>query len=214
MAEPAVAAPAKPVGPIVAFDVTFEDYLQRYAEHYHEWVRGYVIEMSPVTLRHEQIISYLRTMLDAWFERAPIGVVIGAPFVMRTDAVPAGREPDLQVILESNAGDLTDTAMLGAADVCVEVVSAESVDRDYGEKLAEYEQAGVREYWLIDPLRSQALFHRLTLDGTYAPCKPDDNGNYATTILPGFVLHVPTLWRTPLPRFSAIGRAVDAMFAG
>ena len=214
MTEPAVAVPAKPVGRIVAYDVTFDDYLQRYAEHYHEWVRGYVIEMSPVTLRHEQIISYLRTLLDAWFERNPIGVVIGAPFVMRTDAVPAGREPDLQVILESNAGDLTDTAMIGAADVCVEVVSAESVDRDYGEKLAEYEQAGVREYWLIDPLRSQALFHRLTLDGTYAPCKPDGNGNYATTILPGFVLHVPTLWRTPLPRFSAIGRAVDAMSAG
>ena len=214
MAEPAVAAPAKPVGRIVAYDVTFDDYLQRYAEHYHEWVRGYVIEMSPVTLRHEQIISYLRTLLDAWFERSPIGVVIGAPFVMRTDAAPAGREPDLQVILESNAGDLTDTAMLGAADVCVEVVSAESVDRDYGEKLAEYEQAGVREYWLIDPIRSQALFHRLTLGGTYAPRKPDGNGNYATTILPGFVLHVPTLWRTPLPRFSAIGRAVDAMFAG
>ena len=58
MAEPAVAAPAEPVGRIVAFDVTFDDYLQRYAEHYHEWVRGYVIEMSPVTLRHEQIISY------------------------------------------------------------------------------------------------------------------------------------------------------------
>ncbi len=159
MAESAVAAPAKPVGRIVAQGVTFDDYLLCYAEQYHEWVRGYVIEMSPVTLRHERIVDYVRMLLNAWLAGNPIGVLVGTPFVMRTDVAPAGRLPDLQLILNSNPGDLTETVMLGPADLCVEVVSAKSVTRDYREKLAEYEQAGVREYWLIDPFRTQALFH-------------------------------------------------------
>ena len=59
--------------------------------------------------------------------------------------------------------------MLGAADLCVEVVSPESVTRDCREKLTEYEQAGVREYWLIDPFRTQARFHRLTDHGAGLP---------------------------------------------
>jgi Uma2 family endonuclease len=42
--------------------------------------------------------------------------------------------------------------MDGAADIVIELVSPESVHRDYGEKLYEYEQAGVPGYWIIDPL--------------------------------------------------------------
>ena len=211
MAEPAVAAPARPVGRIVAEEVTFDDYLQHYAEDYHEWVRGYVIEMSPVALRHEQIVDYLRMLLNAWLDRKPIGVLVGTPFVMRTDVAPSGRLPDLQLIIETNPGDLTETVMIGPADLCVEVVSPESVTRDYREKLAEYEQAGVREYWLIDPFRTQARFHRLSDDGAYARHEPDGNGTYTTPLLPGLVLSVPVLWVTPLPGFFAIARAVEAM---
>ena len=217
MAEPAVAVPAKPVGRIIAEAVLFDDYLENYAEHFHEWVRGYVIEMSPVALRHERIVDYLRMLLNAWLARktvpgrTPVGVLVGMPFVMRTDVAPSGRLPDLQLVLETNPGDLTETVMLGPADLCVEVVSPESVTRDYREKLAEYEQAGVREYWLIDPFRTQAPFHRLSDDGAYARHEPDGNGTYTTPLLPGLVLSVPVLWVTPLPGFFAIARAVEAM---
>lgn len=220
MAEPAVAVAvaAKPAGRIVAEAVPFDDYLEHYAEHFHEWVRGYVIEMSPVAMRHEQIVDYLRMLLNAWLarrattlERKPIGILLGMPFVMRTDVAPSGRLPDLQLILETNPGDLTETVMLGPADLCVEVVSPESVTRDYREKRAEYEQAGVREYWLIDPFRTQARFHRLNDDGAYALHEPDDHGAYTTPLLPGLMLTVPVLRQTTLPDFFAIARSVEAM---
>ena len=217
MVEPAVAVSAKPIGRIVAEEVPFDDYLGHYAEHFHEWVRGYVIEMSPVALRHEQIVDYLRMLLNAWLARKtapgrkPIGVLVGMPFVMRTDVAPSGRLPDLQLILETNPGELTETVMLGPADLCVEVVSPESETRDYREKLAEYEEAGVREYWLIDPFRTLARFLRLNEDGAYTPHEPDEHGAYTTPLLPGLVLTVPVLWQTTLPDFFAIARAVEAM---
>ena len=217
MAEPAVAAPIRPVGRIVAEGVTFDDYLQHYAEHFHEWVRGYVVRMSPVALRHERIVDYLRMLLNAWLARKtapggkPIGVLVGMPFVMRTDVAPSGRLPDLQLILETNPGDLTETVMLGPADLCVEVVSPESVTRDYRDKLAEYEEAGVREYWLIDPIRTRARLHRLREDGTYSLHEPNEHGDYSTPLLPGLILNVPVLWQGRLPGFFAIARAVEAM---
>ncbi|MGF1507841.1 MAG: Uma2 family endonuclease [Anaerolineae bacterium] len=119
--------------------ISAEEYMATYAHDFHEWVNGEVIKMSPVSLKHDRLADYLRNLLTAYLALNPIGQVVAAPFVMRIDITNSRREPDLQVILNSNPGELTDIAMVGAADICIEVVSAESVVRDYGHKFAEYE---------------------------------------------------------------------------
>jgi Uma2 family endonuclease len=181
-----------PAGRLVATDVSAMVYLETYAETYHEWVRGMVLQMSPVSSQHDALTSYLRMLLTAYLELNPIATVLGAPFVMRLAATDSYREPDLQVIRHDNPGKLTDTAMLGPADIAIEVVSPESVARDYGDKFAEYEQGGVREYWLIDPIRQRCQFNRLNAAGVYASMAPDATGNYQTPLLPKLVVRVPT----------------------
>ncbi len=200
-----------PAGEIVAVDVSPEAYLARYAETHHEWVKGMVLKMTPVSAQHTQLVDYLRDILRTYFDLKPVGVVFSEPFVMRMDTVEAIREPDLQVILNDNPGKLTDTGMIGPADICIEVVSPESVARDYGDKFAEYEKAGVREYWIIDPIRQRCQFNRLTDAGVYAVPLPDDAGNYRTPLLPGLALHVPTLWQEELPGILEVVRTVQAM---
>src|SRR5215211_7812228 len=86
---------------IVATDVSYEDYLDYYAENFHEWDNG-VVKMSPVQKRHAQLSNYILQLLLAYFELKPIGEVINAPFVMRLAAQKYSPEPDLQVILNSN----------------------------------------------------------------------------------------------------------------
>ena len=49
--------------------------------------------------------------------------------------------------------------MDGPADVVIEIISTGSRSTDRRTKFAEYEQLGVPEYWLIDPLRRQAEFY-------------------------------------------------------
>lgn len=200
-----------PAGEIVATDVTADDYLAQYADTFHEWVKGVVIKMTPISLRHAALVDYLRDLLRTYCELDSRGRVVGEPFVMRLEAANSFREPDLQVILNDNPGDLTNTAMIGPADICIEVVSPESVTRDYGEKFAEYEQAGVREYWIIDPIRERAQFNRLTEAGVYAAIAPDADGNYHTPLLPKLALHVPTLWQETLPGVVAVVQAVQTM---
>lgn len=207
----AVLSPPNTADKVVAVGVSFEDYMAQYAETFHEWVRGDIVKMSPVSEQHDLLTAYFRQLLDAYFAMTRLGRVRSAPFVMSMETIGVSREPDLQVILTTNPGTLTLTAMIGPADICIEVVSPESVERDYGKKFEEYEKGGVREYWIIDPLRKETSFRQLQNTGLYAQMPLDAQSNYQTPLLPGFVLHVPTLWTAPLPDFFAIGQAVQSM---
>jgi Uma2 family endonuclease len=201
-----------PAGEIVATDVSAETYMTQYAGDFHEWVRGAVIKMSPASLKHDALTLYLRYLLDLYFEFKPIGQAVSAPFVMRLATTGSFREPDVQVILNDNPGQLTDNAMIGPADLCIEVVSPESTARDYGDKFKEYESGGVREYWIIDPLRQDARFYHLQPEGLYAAVQPDENGEYRTSLLPEFVLSVPVFWQEQLPTRRETTQAMNERF--
>jgi Uma2 family endonuclease len=82
--------------------------------------------------------------------------------------------------------------------VVIEIVSPESIGRDRGDKLVEYERAGVKEYWLLDPDRQSAEFYELGADGLYHMARIDD-GVYRSRVISGFWLRVDWLWMTPLP---------------
>lgn len=194
-----------------AVQVSAEEYMARYAEHHYEWVKGVASKMSPISLRHYLLTTYFQRLLESYFSLNPIGRVLGEPFVMVLEATESRREPDIQVILSTNPGQLTDTAMIGPADICIEVVSPESGSRDYGDKFIEYEQAGVREYWIIDPVRETCLFYRLQPTAHYAPVQPDEQGIYLTPLLPRLTIHVPSLWQEKLPDVVAVVEMVRGM---
>ena len=69
----------------------------------------------------------------------------------------------------------------------------------------------MREYWIIDPLVREGRFLRLNDDRRFIAHEKNIEGNYVTPILPGFVLHVPTMWRDPLPDVDKILDAVANM---
>jgi Uma2 family endonuclease len=88
--------------------------------------------------------------------------------------------------------------MVGGPDIAVEIVSRESRQRDYGEKKQLYADAGVSEYWIIDPLQRRVEFHRLRA-GRYEPVPLAQNRIFRSTVLEGFWLDVEWLLAEPLP---------------
>jgi Uma2 family endonuclease len=185
---------------VIAVDVSIDDYMEHYAAYFCEYVEGVVIKMLPHSIPHDQLMYFLRLLITAYFELRPIGRIIGQPFVMRLPAFPnRRREPDLFVVLNSNPYKLHDTYMDGPADLCIEVVSLESVGRDHGEKFAEYEKGGVPEYWIVDRRHKECRFYRLNEQAIYIRQQEDAEGYYRTPALPGLTLHVPTLWLDALP---------------
>lgn len=109
-----------------------------------------------------------------------------------------GREPDLLFVAREHQERLKDTYLDGPADLVVEIILPESIGRDRGEKFYEYEQAGIPEYWLLDPERRWAEFYQLDA-GRYRLVLGDETGEYHSAVLPGFWLRVDRLWQEPLP---------------
>lgn len=188
--------------------VTAEEYMAQYAELGYEWKQGVLVKMAPITDQHDEISKYLRTVLDTYLVLNPIGITRADPFVMKIG--DSRRQPDIQVVLHPNTANLTRTMMDGAADICVEIVSEGNPEADYGIKFAEYEEAGVQEYWLIDPIRRNAFFYRLGDNGLYSQIVLVDEVYYITPRLPRFRLNVTILWQDVLPNVVQIVTRVQA----
>ncbi|MEQ8674025.1 MAG: Uma2 family endonuclease [Aggregatilineales bacterium] len=202
-----------PYGEIVAEGVSEADYMKHYAGDFYEYIRGYVIKMSPVHILHDELTRYLAFLLSYFLANKSLGKIVQAPFVQKLTDI-SRREPDLMVILGDNLSNLKPTYMDGPADICIEIISPESEGRDHGEKLGEYERGGVREYWILDPLREESRFLRLNESGSFIAQHTDADGNYHTPLLPGFVLHVPTLWEDDLPDAVQVVDLVKVMLGG
>lgn len=161
-----------------------------------EWVDGEVVMSSPASDRHQDIMGFLTSVLRIFTEQYDLGVVRPAPFQMKLER---GREPDILFVSNEHLERLRTAYLDGPADVVVEIISLESVERDRGAKFVEYEAAGIPEYWLIDPLRRWAEFYQLNEEGRYTPAFVGHQNVYQATAIPGFWLRVEWLWQTPLP---------------
>ena len=110
----------------------------------------------------------------------------------------SGREPDILFVAKENLDRIKKNRLVGPADLAVEIVSPESRKSDRQTKFLEYEQAGVKEYWLIDPEREQVDFYRLNERGVYQTV-PLAEGVFRSEVLKGLELDTAWLWREPLP---------------
>lgn len=186
--------------------MSFEEFLQWADEDTHaEWVDGEVIFMSPVSDDHSDLNTFLASLLRVWTEDRQPGIVRCDPFLMKTGPKLPGRQPDILVLLRENQSRLRTNYLDGPADLVVEIISPESRSRDRVKKLREYQRGGVREYWLLDPMRRSAQFYQLSAGSAYAgsayqEVAPDNQGIYHSAVLPALWLRVDWLWQKPLPR--------------
>lgn len=126
---------------------------------------------------------------------------MSAPFEMQHVLGRPGREPDILFVAQTHVDRLTPKRLEGPADVVMEVVSKSSVTRDYKNKYAEYEWAGVPEYWIIDPRPGKQSLHLYQLSpyGKYVKTMPDGTGRYHSAVLAGFWVRAEWLWSYPFP---------------
>lgn len=166
-----------------------------------EWVNGEIITHMPATPLHQNVVIFLIKLLSNYIDRLNLGHLLAAPVEVRLWPNGPAREPDVLFIGRERLAQLTERRFEGGPDLVVEVVSPGSVTIDRVDKFLEYEQANVSEYWIIDPRphQQQADFYIRDAGGRFAAAPLDDEGVFASAVLPGFRLNVAWLWQEELP---------------
>ncbi len=175
-----------------------------------EWVDGEVIIMSPVNLRHAMLFGFLHPLIVAFAEQRDLGRVLTEPFQMRYGKQRRRRSPDVMFVATARLDALHPNHLEGPADLVVEIVSPESMARDWREKYLEYEAGGVREYWVIDPMANRVETYLLGEDGRYRRTLETD-GKISSVVLPGFYIRPQWLWQQPLPKVIDVLREMGAL---
>lgn len=190
--------------------MSFEEFMAWEEECHAEWKDGEVVVFMPAKGLHQAVLNFLNHLLDLFVTFFNLGKIRLAPYAMRAQPDGAAREPDLLFVAKTNQKRLTDSLLQGPADLVVELISDESVRRDRQEKFHEYREAGVREYWIIDPRpgRNRADFFRLDENGQYELFATEDDERVESTVVPGFWIRPSWLWqvedRDPLQTFFEI----------
>ena len=107
------------------------------------------------------------------------------------------REPDLLLVHDAGDPRCRDDYWLGA-DVVMEVISPDNPDRDIVDKRTDYAEAGVPEYWLVNPMDETVL---VLADGEYREHGVFRPGERAESLgLPGFSVDVRETFDAASPR--------------
>jgi len=178
--------------------LTYEDFLLFPDDgKRHELIDGVHYVTPCPSFTHQELLGRLYLAIGTFLvNRRHLGRVVLSPFdvVMSTHDVV---EPDLLFIAGDQQAIITEANVQGAPALVVEILSPSTRRRDEGIKRRLYERAGVREFWLVDPKRSQVSVCRRASDGTLAPVATlvHDGGESLTTpLLPEFVLPMAELF--------------------
>ena len=117
-----------------------------------ELINGTIYNMAPPNRLHQDLVMNLSAEIRDYIKKNNGSCkVYPAPFaVFLNNDNQTYVEPDISVICDKSK--LDDRGCNGAPDWIIEVVSQSTKRMDYGIKLFKYRTAGVREYWIVNPL--------------------------------------------------------------
>lgn len=150
-----------------------------------ELIDGQIYYMAPPNRNHQKIVLNLSRQIADYIEKNHGSCEVDiAPFAVFLNADDKNYvEPDISVICDPDK--LDEKGCNGAPDWITEIVSPGSRRMDYFTKVFKYRTAGVREYWIVDPVKNRITVWNF---------EKDDNTEYSFTdfvesgIYPGFYI--------------------------
>ncbi len=153
-----------------------------------ELIDGQLYAMAPPNFKHQKLVSEFTQIIGDHI-KAHHGTceVIPAPFAVDLGANDqTWVEPDVSVICDPDK--ITERGCSGAPDLIVEIVSPSSRKNDYATKNALYLDAGVREYWIVDPMKERITVYHYEKDA--APAIYPFDAPIEVAIFPGLFITI------------------------
>src|SRR5690606_10605663 len=155
--------------------------------------KGRLFKMTAAPSRlHQKVAGKLHYCLYGFLAGNPCEVYI-APFDVRLPKISTRNEdiftvvqPDICVVCDQSK--LDEAGCIGAPDLIVEILSPGNNKKELHNKYEVYQESGVKEYWIIQPIEQTLLIYTLQ-NGRYVSSRLKTSGDVVTSsILPGFSL--------------------------
>lgn len=180
---------------------SYADYLEWQFEERVELFKGKLLPMAAPNRMHQRYSSRLTLSIGNCLVGKSCELYV-APFDVRLpDSKRTPRfdgdvytvvQPDLCIICD--AEKLDDRGCLGAPDLVIEILSPGNTRKEMNNKFRLYEEAGVREYWVVEPADKFVLIYVLR-DGEYVGLRPaTDDQLLTSTILPDLTIDLATVF--------------------
>ncbi len=153
---------------------TYADYITWQFDDMVELIKGKIFKMSPApNMKHQRISLKLSSKIDRFLEgnkcevfTAPFDVRLSLPKKKQTkDKIDTVVQPDVCVICDLNK--LDKQGCIGAPDWVIEILSKSTSKKDLTEKFDIYQEAGVKEYWIVRPDEESVTTYLLDGSGSY-----------------------------------------------
>jgi len=137
--------------------LTFNEFIEWYPNDgkRYELHKGVIIEMPPPTGKHEKVIAFLSRKLTVEFDRLNLPYGIPKTALIQTPSAESAYSPDVLLLNLDNLDNeplfqkQSTVSQAASVPIVIEVVSTNWRD-DYYNKLRDYEEMGIPEYWIAD----------------------------------------------------------------
>jgi Uma2 family endonuclease len=176
---------------------TYADVLEWDEDVRAEIIDGELYMMATPARVHQRILMEVSGQLWNFLQGKPCEVY-PAPFGVRLfpqddQSDDTFVEPDIVVVCDSSK--LDDRGCNGAPDLVVEILSPSTARYDRVLKFRKYLEAGVREYWVVNPEEKTVQVHILN-NGRYITKTYDETDEAPVTVLPGCIIALPLVFGT------------------
>ncbi len=176
-------------------EYTYADYLEWEGPERYQLINGEVFQMASPSVAHQGILMELSRQFGNFLEDKPCRV-FAAPLDVRLfpkadNSDKTVVQPDLLVVCDKNK--LGKGSVNGSPDLVVEIVSPSNSHKEMFLKFQYYLEAGVREYWMIDPETKKVQVH-IYENGRCLSDMYNENDRIEVSVLPGLEIALEKLW--------------------
>lgn len=183
--------------PDPSVDYTYADYVKWKFKERLELIRGKIFKMSPApNTAHQTVAAKLFNDFYTFLKDKTCNSYI-APYDVRLPVKNRKKDNQIYTVVQPDVFIVCDTSIIdargccGAPDLVVEILSPGNSKKEVRLKFELYEEAGVKEYWIINPHEENLIVFILNHEGKYENAKMYTDGDILTTdILPGYKINV------------------------
>lgn len=175
-------------------EMSVDDYLKirEKSEEYLEYIDGLVYMSPSPSTKHQRISRKLLVKFDKFLKDKPCEV-FHAPFdiELKNESLEGTKIviPDLSVICEKSG--FTESRYIGVPALIVEILSPSNQSHDLITKLNLYMNAGVKEYWIVNPMLASVTVFTLNEEKMYDQYDmKTGSGNISSEFLQGFSINL------------------------